>query len=41
MSMDLIANDYPTEREIKNIKSEISKIIGKEVVLEVGIRLRR
>jgi uncharacterized hydrophobic protein (TIGR00271 family) len=41
MSMDLIANDYPTEQEIQNIKSEISKIIGKEVVLELGIRLRR
>jgi len=41
MSLDLIVNEYPTEDEIENVKDEISKIIGKEVELELGIRLRR
>jgi uncharacterized hydrophobic protein (TIGR00271 family) len=41
LSLDLIVNEYPTEEEIEKIKYEISKIVGKEVQLEVGIRLRR
>lgn len=41
MSLDLIVNDYPTEKEIKDIKLKLSKIIGQEVQMEIGIRLRR
>lgn len=41
MSLDLIVKEYPTEVEIENVKQKISKIIGEEVELEIGIRLRR
>lgn len=41
MSVDLIVNKYPTEDEIDNVKKEISKKVGKDVELELGIRLRR
>lgn len=41
MSLDLIVKEYPSEKEIQNIKQKISNIIGKEVELELGIRLRR
>lgn len=41
LSLDLIASEFPTEEEIHNVKQNISKIIGKEVKLELGIRLRR
>lgn len=41
ISLDLIVDKYPTEDEIKIVKDKISKIIGKEVILELGIRLRR
>jgi uncharacterized hydrophobic protein (TIGR00271 family) len=41
MSLDLIVKEYPTEKEIENVKDEISKTIGEEVELELGIRLRR
>lgn len=41
MSMDLIVNEYPTEIEIQKVKQKISNLVGEEVELELGIRLRR
>ncbi|MEX1191090.1 MAG: DUF389 domain-containing protein [Brumimicrobium sp.] len=41
ISLDIVAEKYPTDKELQEIQNEISKIVGKKVELEIGIRLSR
>ncbi|MDX1652328.1 MAG: DUF389 domain-containing protein [Brumimicrobium sp.] len=41
LSVDLVGNKIPSEKEIAKIKEEVSAIVGQDVILEVGFRLER
>ena len=41
IALDITFYDYPTEEELSQIKHEIEQIVGHDVTLNIGIRLKR
>lgn len=41
ISLNITVSDYPSEEKLARIKDEIEQIVGHDVTLEIGVRLKR